>query len=250
MSKTLPTSDVAPPLSTPMPTTEGENISAPLEEGFEGVRTLPHSTHEASTSAPQDPLSAILHSLLVSSPNSNEGDDLTTIVMSTDAQQQFDECLQLYSQGLPSLAQNSEQLDRLCAFLYALADQSNIPSSVKCFVETLSSQLSFFLSRQQSLGVELLSLDQHFHQVDHFKKTIPDIAAPITDVSREDQALENQESALQQRILAVKEELAAAESTLAHTSERRLQLQDQLKSKKSEGLKLQEQLSNSIKCIP
>nr|CAD1844285.1 unnamed protein product [Ananas comosus var. bracteatus] len=115
ISKDLPTSDAAPSLSTPVPTTEREDVSTPFKKGVEGASTVPHSIPEASSFAPEDPLFAILHSLLVSSPNSNEGDDSTTIMMSTDSQQKFGECLRLYSQGLPSLAQNSEQFDRLSA---------------------------------------------------------------------------------------------------------------------------------------
>nr|CAD1834503.1 unnamed protein product [Ananas comosus var. bracteatus] len=250
MSKDLPTSDAAPPLSSPIPTTERENVSTPLEEGVERASTVPHSTPEASSSAPEDPLPVILHSLLVSSPNSNEGDDLSTIVMSTDTQQKFDKCLHIYSRGLPYLAQNPEQFDRLCALLFDLADQPDVSSAGKCFVDTLSSQFSSFLSRQQSLGAELLSSDQHFYQVDHFKKAIPEIAAPITDTSREDHLLENQESALRQRISTLKEELAATELTLARTSERRLQLQNQLKARMDEGMKLQEKLSQLYKVHP
>nr|CAD1837017.1 unnamed protein product [Ananas comosus var. bracteatus] len=236
MSKDLPTSDAASPLSITMTATEGENVNVPLEEGVEGARPEPHLTPEASSSIPEDLLSAILHPLLVSSPNSNEGDDSSTITMSSDTQQKFNKCLRICSNGLPSLAQNPEQFDRLCALLLDLSDQSDISSAGKCFVETLSFQLSSFLSLQQSLGAELLSLDQYFHQVDHFKKIIPEVAAPITDVSREDQILENQESALQQHILTLKEELTTAKSTLTLTSERRLLLQSQLKTKKDEGV--------------
>nr|CAD1820277.1 unnamed protein product [Ananas comosus var. bracteatus] len=159
MSKEVPTSDVAPPLSTPTTTTERENIGTPLEEGIKEASAITHSTPEASVPEIEDPLSATLHALLISSPNSNEGDDSSTVVMSTDTQQKFDECLRLYSH-------------------------------------------------------------------------------------------ENQESALQQRISTLKEELAAIESTLARTSERRLLLQDQLKIKKSEGMKLQDKLSQLYKVHP
>nr|CAD1826090.1 unnamed protein product [Ananas comosus var. bracteatus] len=102
----------------------------------------------------------------------------------------------------------------------------------------------------QSLGAELVALDQHFYHVDHFKKNIPDIAAPNTEVHREDKELADQELALQKRIFTLKEELAAAESTLAQTSERRLQLRDQLKSKKKEGIRLKEELSQLYKVHP
>lgn len=57
-------------------------------------------------------------------------------------------CLKLYSNGPPSLAQNSEQLDWLYALLLASTEQSDIAPDIKCFVETLSSQLSSFLARQ------------------------------------------------------------------------------------------------------
>nr|CAD1817917.1 unnamed protein product [Ananas comosus var. bracteatus] len=55
----LPTSGAA----SPMPTTKGENMNVPLEESVGGARTKPHLTPEASSSVPEDPLSATLHSL-------------------------------------------------------------------------------------------------------------------------------------------------------------------------------------------
>nr|CAD1832748.1 unnamed protein product [Ananas comosus var. bracteatus] len=131
-------------------------------------------------------------------------------------------------------------LARVAAFF---ADQSDITPNIKCFVATLSSQLSSYLARQRSLDAELVALDQHFHRVDHFRGNIPDVASPIAEVNREDQSLVNQESALRQRISTLKEELVAAESTLAQTSERRLQLGEQLKSTREKGMKIQEELS-------
>lgn len=50
--------------------------------------------------------------------------------------------------------------------------------------------------------------------------------------------------------MTLKEELTAAESILAHTYERRLQLEEQLKSKKDEGMKLQEELSQLYNVHP
>lgn len=79
-------------------------MNAPLEENAGEVQPDPHLTPEASPTVQEDPLSAVLHALLVSSPNSNEGDDSSTIVMSLDTQHKFDERLQLYSHGLPSMA--------------------------------------------------------------------------------------------------------------------------------------------------
>ncbi|XP_020089020.1 uncharacterized protein LOC109710695 [Ananas comosus] len=177
----LPTRGAVSPLSIPMPTTEGENANTPLEESAERAQTEPDLTLEASSAIPEDPLSATLHSLLVSSPNSNKGDDSSTIIISSDTQHKFNECLKLYSNGLPSLAQNPEQFDRLYALLLDLSGQ---------------------------------------------------------------------ELALQQRISTLKKELAAAESTLARTSECRLLLQDQLKTKQDEWVKLQDKLIQLYKMNP
>nr|CAD1823551.1 unnamed protein product [Ananas comosus var. bracteatus] len=210
-----------------------------------------------SEETPSDPISEETPSVDASKQDSVpnepieiEGDDSSTIIVSSDTQRKFDECLKIYSNGPPCLAQNPELLDRLYALLIDLADQTDITSSIKCFVETLSSQLSSILARQQSLGADLLSLDQHFHRVDHFKRNIPEIANPIIEVNHKDQTLANQESALQQRISTLKDELTAAESTLAQTSERRLQLQSQLKAKRAEGMKIQEELSQLYKVHP
>nr|CAD1829995.1 unnamed protein product [Ananas comosus var. bracteatus] len=246
-------SEVSPPLFTPTPTstTEDERKNIPLERTSEDkVTTPPRSTQGASSSTPDDPLSAILHSFLISSPSSNEGDDSSTVTISSDTQNKFDECLNIFGTGIPSLAQNPEQSDRLYALLLDLADQSDVSPGIKYFVSTLSLQLSSFLARQQSLGAELVTLDQHFHRVNHFKKNIPDIASPMAEVHQEDRELADQESALQKRISTLKEELAAAESTLAQTSDRRLQLRNQLKLRKEEGIRLKEELSQLYQVHP
>lgn len=90
-STTSLSSKAISPLSAPMPATDGEQVNVPFEQSSGETHTVPpHSTHEVSPSFPEDPLSAILHSLLVLSSNSNEGDDSSTIIMSLYTQHKFD----------------------------------------------------------------------------------------------------------------------------------------------------------------
>lgn len=162
-------SGVAPPFPTPAPTsiTGDEQMTAPFEQSTSTTSFPP--THGTSSSVSEDPLSAILQALLTSSPDSNEGDDYSTTIESSKIQNKFDACLKLYSHGLPFLAQNPELFDRLYALLVDLSDQSDISPKIRYFIETLSSQVSSFLSRQKCLGAELLMTNQHFHRVDLYK---------------------------------------------------------------------------------
>lgn len=68
-----------------------------------------------------DPLATFFQDLATSSSKSNEEEDLSATT-SVETQQKLDECLKLYSNSFPTLAQNIEQFDRLGVLLLYLLD--------------------------------------------------------------------------------------------------------------------------------
>nr|CAD1826070.1 unnamed protein product [Ananas comosus var. bracteatus] len=114
------------PIPTPMQIEESP-AEIPLADTLAKNRVDPISAEaSASASLPvfelADPLAIFLQDLAASSPKSNEEEDLSTIT-SAKTQQKLDKYLRLYSSGLPSLAQNMEQFDRLGTLLLDLIDQ-------------------------------------------------------------------------------------------------------------------------------
>lgn len=148
-------------------------------ETEKGTASLTKPSTEASilaplpVSEPMDPLNVSLPKLLASIPSSNKEEDFS-VVMSADSQEKLNECLKLYSSCLLSLARNAKLFDQF-GLLFDLADHSDLFSIGKYFAKTLSSQLSSFLTRQQTLSVEFLFLDHHFNRINHFKTRIPEI---------------------------------------------------------------------------
>nr|CAD1837276.1 unnamed protein product [Ananas comosus var. bracteatus] len=161
--------------------------------------------------------------------------------MSAETQQKLDECLQLYSSGLSTLARSLTQFDRLEALLIDLLEQSDLSLSGQCFAKTLSTCLSPFLTRQQTLSTEYVTLDAHFSLVGSFKMKVNELAVPLTDCNKQGDILRDQESA--QKIAHLKKELAEAKGALVPTSQELDSLRVQYQAKREKEVAVYEQLS-------